>query len=317
MLLVPLHTEAVLPHVVRAAEAAGYAGLLVVLARAAEARALHDELTEHWTSLHDVTGSLVAVLCPDPDELDRGGTSDEILSCHGMRLRHGAGLPGFASRFRDHFDHTIYESVPAEYHTDWSPFGFRAVAQMPQIAQLHRDAWTEAASRCAGYFGIAERRLPCVLLLSLWERVAVAFAVRFTGTLYPLCKELAVDLGDAPRRIDRLKNREVRLTARLRDLADGWSSPATRLLPGASRRTDAQLAPLREATEAKRAEVARRLDALRHDLHLARAAEAAGRGVLGEVRVEERAGRNGLAGWRLRIVTETEQPPLRLTRTRA
>jgi hypothetical protein len=137
MFLVPISTEALLPHVVRAAEAAGYAGLMVVLARTAEAEELHHELTHYWTSLHSVTGSLVAILCPDP-EMPNGGesTSDMMLNCHALQLRHTPDLPGFAKRFGDHFDGTVYESLPNEYHEDWAHFGFRVASQIPQAANM-------------------------------------------------------------------------------------------------------------------------------------------------------------------------------------
>lgn len=55
MLTVPVSVRGVLPHLVAATEACGYAGMLVVLARTADARAWHNELTTDWTSIHDVT----------------------------------------------------------------------------------------------------------------------------------------------------------------------------------------------------------------------------------------------------------------------
>lgn len=402
MLLVPISAEVMLPHVVRAVEASGHAGLMVVLARTAEAQELHGELTDYWTSLHSVTGSLVAILCPDPEVLNGGvSNSDMILNCHALRLRHPPDLPGFANRFGDHFNGTIYESLPNEYHEDWTQFGFRAVSQIPQAASMHRDAWTEAASRCAAYFGIAEKHLPSVLLLSLWEREAVLFSVHFRSTLFALCKKLAIDLGETPGRIDQLKTREELLTGLLGDLADarsgkergvlrerpdtvsqerivrihdelalmrnshleltdmcrrelrGWMEngrvgdslrlltqlygylrelPWTRELPNqddvyfflmdatwhiANGEGDDLYREQVRRTEAALADVTEQLRALRQDLRLAQAAEAAGRKTFGNIEVSTLLGRAALKDWRLQIVTEAEQPPLRLKRKRS
>ena len=66
MLVVPIPTDRYLAHVVDAAKSAGYGALLVVLVRTADARDFHDAIIDDWTSLHDVTGDFVAVLCPDP-----------------------------------------------------------------------------------------------------------------------------------------------------------------------------------------------------------------------------------------------------------
>ncbi|GGR82093.1 hypothetical protein GCM10010252_20900 [Streptomyces aureoverticillatus] len=66
MISIPLEARDYLPYVMEAARREGYLGLVVVLARTAEARNLHKELTRDWTSIHDVTGHALAVLCPEP-----------------------------------------------------------------------------------------------------------------------------------------------------------------------------------------------------------------------------------------------------------
>ncbi|HET6855968.1 MAG TPA: hypothetical protein VFH94_02590 [Streptomyces sp.] len=67
MITIPVEAASYLPYVMEAAEREGYLGLMVVLARTAEARSLHEELTRDWTSIHDVTGHALAVLCPEPE----------------------------------------------------------------------------------------------------------------------------------------------------------------------------------------------------------------------------------------------------------
>jgi hypothetical protein len=263
---------------------------------------------------------------------------------------------------------------------------------------MHQDAWTEAASRCAAYFGIAEMHLPSVLLLSLWEREAILFSNPFRSTLFALCKKLAIDLGETPRRIDQLKTREKLLTELLGNLTDARCQKERGVLrerpDTVSRkrimRIHDELAPIQDShreltdacrrelldwaengrvgdtlwllkqldahlrelpwtrgqpsrddvyfflmdatwhvanggdddlyrqqvrrTEAVLAHVTEQLRALRQNLRLAQAAEAPGRKTLANTEVSTLRGRAVLKDWRLRIVIEAEQPPLRLKR---
>jgi hypothetical protein len=56
----------VLPGLIADATAANRSGMLVILARTADARQWHHELTTDWTSIHDVTGRARGVICPNP-----------------------------------------------------------------------------------------------------------------------------------------------------------------------------------------------------------------------------------------------------------
>lgn len=55
---------------------------------------------------------------------------------------------------------------------------------------------------------------------------------------------------------------------------------------------------------------------LRRGVRLAEMAETAGCRTLGHVKVDSELARGSLHDWQLRIVTEADQPPLRLTRKR-
>src|SRR5690242_7416307 len=90
----PTTTAALLTHVVRGAEKAGFTGLMVILARTADASAQLYELSKEWTSVHDVTGQLIAVLSPDPQvrippvhaALIRDTIVHESAAMHDLRL---------------------------------------------------------------------------------------------------------------------------------------------------------------------------------------------------------------------------------------
>lgn len=183
----PATTAALLTHVVRGAEEAGYHGLMVALTRNADASAQLTELSEEWTSVHDVTGRLIAVLSPDPKARTaqvQGATAHGYAAMHDLRLvspeEHGS-----------EFERCFSTSVRKDQVRG------RAETVPPRPPQEHRNAWTEAASRCASYFGIAEARIPAVLLLSFAERTAVLIQLRprSADSLYDLCKQIAADLG--------------------------------------------------------------------------------------------------------------------------
>ncbi|WET81614.1 hypothetical protein P3102_10550 [Amycolatopsis sp. QT-25] len=183
----PTTTAALLTHVVRGAEEAGYNGLMVALTRNADASAQLNELSEEWTSVHDVTGQLIAVLSPDPEVRTAKIRYPIVYECaamHDLRL-----VPP-----EDH-DFGFNRCFVGSVHGD--QLRGRAEAVPPRPPQEHRNAWTEAASRCASYFGITEAQIPAVLLLSFAERTAVLIRLRprSADSLYDLCKQVAADLG--------------------------------------------------------------------------------------------------------------------------
>lgn len=187
----PTTTVALLTHVVRGAERAGFTGLIVVLARTADASAQLHELSEEWTSVHDVTGHLIAVLSPDPRvrvppvyaAVERDTIVHESAAMHDLRL------VSFGDRDLE-FSRDFTRSVNVD--DSW-----HGMAEPPRPPREHRTAWTEAASRCASYFGVTEAQMPAVLLVSFAERTAVLIQLRPRSevSLYDLCKQVAADLG--------------------------------------------------------------------------------------------------------------------------
>ncbi|MCA1218129.1 hypothetical protein [Streptomyces sp. 8L] len=213
---VPVTAPEALPYVVAAAKRDGYLGLMVVLARTAEARTLHQELSRDWTSIHDVTGHRIAVLCPDPgfvSEEEPGGGEYYALRNHvsdfwqqEMTLADCLEL-----------DHTRV-LIPGTGRTSGVP-----VASAPYPEEVRQAAWTEAVTRCAGFFGIEESRLPAVLVLCLREERDVLVQLRQDTSMYSLCKRIASHPGYAPGDDHRLRER-VHLRGEVEDLAIGHGS---------------------------------------------------------------------------------------------
>jgi hypothetical protein len=100
-------------------------------------------------------------------------------------------------------------------------------AVRPFSATAHQDAWSEATSRCARYFGIAEGSLPSLLVLSYLERVATLISLATDTSIYALCKSVVDRLGALPDdllRTRRAQQAAVLQLAGLRDESDAWES---------------------------------------------------------------------------------------------
>jgi hypothetical protein len=241
MLVVPISAERYLRHVVDAAESSGYSGLLLVLARTADAREQHEELLRDWTSLHDVTGPMLAVVCPDPEAIRESAvqiaSNAGFVNVPGLRVNHPSQRE--ESRFGRHFsrptDWQLRDDVDEMrcYLRDY------ARARPTHDELTHQAAFSEAVSRCSSYFGISESQLPALLFLSFWERVAVLVPVRPDLSLYRLVKAVVgaveVELAtiiEADAEQERIENSlaAARLRLKKRQPFDLWSQKVKTLI---------------------------------------------------------------------------------------
>jgi len=197
----PVNAREALPYIVNAARRDGYLGLMVILARTAEARTLHEELSRDWTSIHDVTGHRIAVLCPDPHFVDDPEEEPYYTAVETSYSRFWTNLT-----LDDCADFTHTQVLVPD-----GPWRGVPVARPPYPEDVQQAAWTEAVSRCAEFFGIAERRLPAVLVLCLREPADVLIQLRPETSLYKLCKRIASHPGYSPGD-DSLLRERARLT---------------------------------------------------------------------------------------------------------
>jgi hypothetical protein len=192
----PASVPALLPHVVRGAEEAGFTGLMVILARTADARLQHRELTRDWTSIHDVTGQLIAVLCPDPIRW-KAAIGNQMTDSFLSEIAHMHDLDLFSLGGRESsFSWGIVNSV----NTHSPPGTLISVgeyAAAPYEPKEHHAAWTQAVSSCATYFGVPEAQLPAVLILSFEEKTAVLMRMWPDSdvSIYRICKHIAEKAG--------------------------------------------------------------------------------------------------------------------------
>lgn len=256
MITVPVEAADYLPYVMDTAASEGYLGLMVVLARTAEARSLHEELTRDWTSIHDVTGHALAVLCPEPRFVRRetrrarevpGMEPAEQAAYHAEALRTHRLLSRSALRDFPPFDYTRLVAPGSR-----RPPGMRRTPLPEHPPQEHHAAWTEAVARCARFFGVPERRLPALLVLCLREERGVLIQLREDTGVYRLCKEIASHPGYPPEDGELLRERDrlreavrVRQAGVVRQAGAGHSAPR----PPVRMREAAALAAVRKQTE--------------------------------------------------------------------
>ncbi|WP_318306180.1 hypothetical protein [Amycolatopsis solani] len=233
VLFAPTSTAELLTHVVNGAEEAGYSGLMVALLRNADAGRQLAELSNEWTSLNDVTGRLIAVLSPDPEVWAVRGQGNVASYAAGQDLR--IALGGAGPRFERGFADSVHAAQRRA----------RAQARRPGPPDEHRDAWTEAAGRCASYFGVDEALIPAVLVLSFRERTALLIRLpsRSAFSLYDLCKRIAAELGwskSAAELVSTLRALRGR-QARLQRIADPSWKPYESLHSRLTERLEAHL----------------------------------------------------------------------------
>ena len=199
---VPVTAREALPYLIAAARRERYLGLMVILARTAEARTLHEELVRDWTSIHDVTGQNIAVVCPDP-QFVLGASEKEVryYATENSATRYWSNLTLDEARNLPH-TRLVIPGQSSIAHGRPVPFS-------PYPAEVQQAAWTEAVTRCATYFGIRESRLPAVLMLCLRDERDVLIQLRPQTSIYRLCKGIASLPGYEAEDEDLLKERDV------------------------------------------------------------------------------------------------------------
>jgi hypothetical protein len=232
MLAIPIPVDRYLPPLVRAANSAGFVGLVFILARSADAPDHHTQLAEHWVSMHDVTGSLIGVLCPSsrvPQRASDAGVPigrGNYLGVRGLQFMFRERGPDvwqdddsdglFQEAFERAFWETAAQDVQIQKAIDKAVAEARGKQHIvadepPQSPAQLAAAWTKATTESAQYFGIAESELPCLLMMSLQERTSLVVRLRPQLSIYGLLRATISNLGGRPARIASLSSQQVAL----------------------------------------------------------------------------------------------------------
>lgn len=209
MLAIPLSIKHYLNPLLGAAEAAGFMGLVFVIARTRDAPKQHEELSEHWASVHDVTGPLIGVIWPS----NTRNIQDSAIPLAGSKGE-AAALVGF--RFTEAKDQNSLLAKEFWNRVAQNPELTRALernkekglvySKAPIPKQDLGDAWSTATTDSAEYFGLDEDTLPCLVILSLLEHTALVLPLETTPSIYELLRSTRIALGTTPRDITRVRD---------------------------------------------------------------------------------------------------------------
>ncbi|HEV2374494.1 MAG TPA: hypothetical protein VGS19_20325 [Streptosporangiaceae bacterium] len=266
MFLTPLPVDVFLAQLLSASEACEYMGVVLLLARTADSRSQHEELTRDWTSVHDVTGPLLAVVCPVPYQ-GPGPTTGIGGGVYHRKHEMVAGVEGLSLNFSRASDTS---SLETHFWRPLDPLGWKA-ARRPLPPEEHQESWTQATTRAALYFGIDESLLPGILILSLQEHRGALIQVADRLSIYELFKKLVENIGPEPRRLEEMLQEQRTTRRRLERLAEDasvWRSLTRRVpieWPAQVDALDRRLMEIEHLDPALVAECRRRLNNVRDD----------------------------------------------------
>ena len=161
-----------------------YPGMLVVAARAADAQDLHDHLIANWRDLDDLTADafIFAVpSSPDQAEMPQGTDFSRGLVAEGLHWGPQQMPPEWSRRFW-----AVKQVTPQR------PDEPMTRAYAPPTEEAARAGLTSSATRLARYFGLSEAELPCVVLLSFWDRQLFVIRASPPLDLYRLVKAVII-----------------------------------------------------------------------------------------------------------------------------
>jgi len=167
-----------------------YVAFLILIARTADAETLQEELIRRWESFDDLTYDQILVISPKTSEYQRNACvrhHREPMGFVNNGLSFGCGDTGeWSLKFWGRSNPRGVRSKEPFAGGEYSP-------RRPRHEQEKKAALTAAATETARYFGIPERWLPCVVLLSLRDRRIFILSVNQSVSLYAFVRTLLID----------------------------------------------------------------------------------------------------------------------------
>ncbi|MFJ5534921.1 esterase/lipase family protein [Streptomyces sp. NPDC093261] len=176
----------------------------MLLARERDAEAQHRELTDHWTSVHDVTGPALAVLCPVPTHAWPRAVQNPTDPGRGV-MAEGMTLEVPHSRHR--FERNFWKDL--SFRPGWDEAFVKP--ERPASAEAHASGWTQAVTDAAEFFGIEESHVPCLVVLSMVERHGTVIPMDEVFGVYDFLKKLKECMPSAPVGPGKLLDQRQRL----------------------------------------------------------------------------------------------------------
>ncbi|MFI6089534.1 hypothetical protein [Streptomyces sp. NPDC051218] len=166
----------------------GYAGLVFLVSRTADAPKLQERFLREWSDIHDVTAHYLGVVIPHPRgamPLGGAGNYEAVLVRGVERLsnpdkRHSWYPEGQVPLRQGSGDHV-------RVHT-------RAAPSLPRNRRIHGRQLTLAVNELQTFFGISEVLLPCAVVICRQEQRVIAVTLDNDGSVYRLLKEVKSQL---------------------------------------------------------------------------------------------------------------------------
>ncbi|WP_217168499.1 hypothetical protein [Streptomyces sp. AC512_CC834] len=217
---VDLPVDAFLRLPFRTLSGGGFAAMVFLLARSADAPDLQRGFFQHWSDIDDLTGRYVAVFSPSPRRLrlsaehpqsfygpetfcvpgveEAGGPRGRLyLSSRESpgAVRMGTGQPGGSMRRGE-------RSEPPRLVA-------AANAELPHGLDEHQRALTLTVSAMQRFFGIPGSLVPCAVIVNLEQRNAFAVALKDGISVYDLLKRIMTRIEHVIPRVDEAEAERV------------------------------------------------------------------------------------------------------------
>ncbi|MEV6164272.1 hypothetical protein AB0L71_20505 [Streptomyces sp. NPDC052052] len=247
---VDLPVESFLRMPFRTLSGGGFAAMVFVLARSADAPDLQRGFFQHWSDIDDLTGHYIAVFSPSPKKIrisaERPHSFYSPETCWVPGLEEAGG---HSSRL-----YLSSRTCPGSVRMGTSrPVGAMpppprliaaASAVRPHDLEEHQLALTFTVSAMQRFFGIPASLVPCAVIVDLEQRNAFAVAMKDGTSVYDLLKRITTRIEHVIPRIDEAEAERVAAVearhrhrdrlGRLRSSADNarahWAAHKRRLI---------------------------------------------------------------------------------------
>lgn len=168
-----------------------FAGLAVLIARTADAEAIQDGLFDQWESLNDLTDRRVLFITASGLPSTRASYPADGVTVGGGDAGTVAHVPGL-------------QATPIASSYDWQR-EFHAALSVPRASEDGmvsasppcekpdlKVGITRIASELADFFGLSERELPCLVLVSMWEHDVYVISLNRGFDLYDFFRSVVI-----------------------------------------------------------------------------------------------------------------------------
>ncbi|NUW40417.1 hypothetical protein [Nonomuraea rhodomycinica] len=195
----------------------GFAGLVFLLARSADAPELQRAFFRDWADIDDLTGRYLGVFAPSPGHIELATGYREWsshyepvtflvdgvqCSADGRRLYGSSHGSPWAVRM-------AAERSTARGFDRQTPTAI-STPTLPGPVRKHQVALTRAVTEMQEFFGVPESLVPCVVVVSLEEKAAFVVPLEESSSVYHFLKRIKSEVESV---LSEIRERDERLDA--------------------------------------------------------------------------------------------------------